>query len=62
MRMLELPTAHIYCLHIIDQGGLDLRVSHELHEGRQTDSGSDHVGGEGVAEAMRVSLFAATEK
>ena len=29
-------------LHI-DQSGLDLRMSHQLHERRQTDTGAHHI-------------------
>jgi len=40
-------------LHIA-QGGLDVGVTHQLHERGQADPAAYHVRGEGVAEAMRV--------
>ena len=43
-------------LHI-DERGLDLRMSHQLHEGRQANAGAHHIGGEGVPETVRVGNF-----
>src|SRR5713226_7930512 len=43
-------------LHI-DERGLDLRMSHQLHEGWQGNAGSDHIRGEGVTETVRVGNF-----
>jgi hypothetical protein len=40
----------------VDQRGLDLSVPHQLHESWQTDSGPDHVCGEGVPESMWIRL------
>ena len=40
----------------VDHGGLDLRVSHQLHERGQADAGADHVRGEGVPESMRIGF------
>ena len=57
MRMFDLPTSHIYRLRIIDEGGLDLRMSHQLHEGWQAHAGSNHIRGEGVSETVRVGNF-----
>ena len=39
----------------VTQGSLDVGVTHQVHEGRQADPTADHVRGEGVAEAMRIS-------
>ena len=39
----------------VTQGSLDVGVTHQVHEGRQADPTADHVRGEGVAEAVRVS-------
>jgi hypothetical protein len=41
-------------LHIV-QSGLDIGVAHQLHERRQADAGTHHIGGEGMPEAVRVS-------
>jgi len=38
----------------IEQRGLDVRVTHQLHERRKTHTGADHVGGKGVSKAMGV--------
>jgi len=43
-------------LHV-DERGLDLRMSHQLHEGWKANAGADHVRGEGVPETVRVSNF-----
>ena len=43
-------------LHI-DERGLDLCMSHQLHEGRQADAGAHHIRGEGVSETVRVGNF-----
>jgi hypothetical protein len=40
-------------LHI-DERGLDLRMSHQLHEGWQADAGTYHIGGEGVPKTMGI--------
>ena len=40
-------------LHI-DERGLDLRMSHQLHECWQADAGTHHIRGKGVPETMRV--------
>jgi hypothetical protein len=40
-------------LHIV-HGGFDIGVPHQLHEGRQADTGAHHIGGEGVSEAVRI--------
>jgi len=40
-------------LHIV-HGGFDIGVPHQLHERRQADTGTYHVGGEGMPEAVRV--------
>jgi len=39
----------------IEQRGLDIRVTHQLHERGQTHTGADHVGSKGVSKSMRVS-------
>ena len=36
------------------QGGLDVGVTHQLHQRGQADAGAHHVGGEGMPEAGRV--------
>ena len=38
----------------IEQRGLDVCVTHQLHERGQTHTGADHVGSKGVSKAMRV--------
>ena len=38
----------------IDERGLDIRVTHQLHERRKTHTGADHVGSKGVSKSMRV--------
>ena len=43
-------------LHI-NERGLDLRMSHQLHEGWKANAGADHVRGEGVPKTVRVSNF-----
>ena len=43
-------------LHI-NEGGLDLRMSHQLHEGWQADAGTHHIRGEGVSKAVRIGNF-----
>ena len=43
-------------LHI-DEGGLDLRMSHQLHEGWQANAGAHHIRGEGVPKTVRVGNF-----
>ena len=43
-------------LHI-DERGLDLRMSHQRHEGRKANAGADHVRGECVPKTVRVSNF-----
>ena len=40
-------------LHIV-QSGLDVGVTHQLHECGQADAGAHHIGGEGVSEPVRV--------
>ncbi len=39
----------------INECGLDMSVTHQLHECGQTHAGAYHVGGKGVPEPMRVS-------
>jgi hypothetical protein len=57
-----LYSAHVLLINVkrsqldINQGGLNLRVTHELHERGQTHTGPDHVGSECVAEPMRVGM------
>ena len=41
----------------IDEGGLDVGVAHQPHERGEADAGAHHVGGEGVAETVRVGLL-----
>ena len=43
-------------LHI-EERGLDLRMSHQLHEGWQANAGADHIRGEGVPEAVWIGNF-----
>ena len=38
----------------IDKRGLDVSVSHQLHQRGQADAGPHHIGGEGVTEAVWV--------
>ena len=38
----------------IDQSRLDISVSHELHESRQTNAFPHHIGGKCMPEPMRV--------
>jgi hypothetical protein len=40
----------------VDHCGLNVCVSHELHQGWQTDTGPDHIGSEGVPKPMGVRL------
>ena len=40
----------------VDHCGLNVCVSHELHQSWQTDTGPDHIGSEGVPKPMRVRL------
>jgi hypothetical protein len=40
----------------IDQGGLDVAMSHELHQRRQADAVAQHVPGEGMPETVWVSF------
>jgi hypothetical protein len=40
----------------IDKGGLNVGVAHEAHEGGKTHTGTHHIGGEGMSEAMRVGF------
>ena len=40
----------------IDHGGLNLCMPHELHQGRQTDAGPDHVRSKCVPKSVRVCL------
>ena len=51
---LDRLTAHIRCLRIIVQRGLDIGVTHQLHECGQAHAGADHVGSKGVSKAMRI--------
>jgi hypothetical protein len=43
-------------LHIV-QGGFDVSMTHQLHERGQADSGTHHIRGEGMPEAVRVGDF-----
>ena len=38
----------------IDEGGLDICMTHQLHEGRQANAGAHHIRREGVAKTMGV--------
>ena len=38
----------------IEHGGVELGVSHQVLKGGQGDTGADHIGSEGVPEAMRI--------
>jgi len=40
----------------VDHGGLDLRMSHQVHERGQADAGANHVGGERMAESMGIGF------
>ena len=40
----------------VDESGLDVRVSHQVHEGGQAHTGAQHIGGKGVSEAMGLAL------
>jgi hypothetical protein len=40
-------------LHIV-QRGLDIGVTHQLHERGQAHAGADHVGGKSVSKPMRI--------
>ena len=40
----------------VDQGSVDLSVSHEAHQSQERDPGPRHIAAEGVAQAMRVGL------
>ena len=46
-------------LHI-DERGLDLRMSHQLHEGWQANACAYHIRGEGVPETVRVGYLDAS--
>jgi hypothetical protein len=39
----------------IDERGLDMGVTHQLHKCGQTNTGAYHVGGKGVPEAVRIA-------
>ena len=43
-------------LHI-DEGGLDICMTHQLHEGRQANAGANHIRREGVPKTMGVCNF-----
>ena len=40
----------------VDHGGLDLRVSHQVHKRGQADASVDHVRGECMPESMRIGF------
>jgi hypothetical protein len=41
----------------IDEGGLNIGVPHQAHEGGKADAGAHHVGGEGVPKGLLVLLM-----
>jgi hypothetical protein len=41
----------------IEHGGVNLGMTHQVHESGQGDSGAHHVSSKGVAETMRVGLW-----
>jgi len=41
----------------IEHGGVNLGMTHQVHESGQGDSGGHHVSSKGVAETMRVGLW-----
>jgi len=40
----------------VEHGGMDVRMAHELHEGRKADSGADHIRSESMPEAMWIGF------
>jgi hypothetical protein len=54
--LVDLERSHLH----IDERGLDIGMTHQLHECWQTDAGPYHVGGERVPEAVRISQFDAS--
>ena len=40
----------------VEHGGVDMRMTHEAHQGRQRDTGQHHLRTECVSKTVRVSL------
>jgi hypothetical protein len=40
----------------VKHGGVDIRMTHEVHQGRQRDAGAHHIGAKGVSKPVRVGL------
>jgi hypothetical protein len=40
----------------VEHGGMDMRMAHEPHEGREADSGADHIRSESMPEAVGIGV------
>ena len=48
-------------LHI-DEGGLDICMTHQLHEGRQANAGAHHIRREGMPQGLLILLMICTQQ